>query len=404
MTPSTLRLAIFWLALMWLASAAPAAAAPAYALHGRCAGFPKVALTTRPGSCVGLVGSGLGIPRGIAEHKGDFYITDMGSWLPNRGRLLRVRLDRPWKPAVVLPKLDRPGEILTGADGYIYIAESSRIIRINPYTRNVAASVQTVVTGLPGNGLHSLPGLALARAGGLFISVGTASDNCENKNGTRPHPNQTCPEELARPPRGSILFLPPRSPRPMPANSLSVYAVGIRNTLAMIQLPSGPLLAAANSRDNIDSTDPRLSDDLLPHDLLLNVTAKDHFGWPYCFDLARPSPEYPRVNCARFTKPTMLLPPHAAPLSMLSYRGKLTPGPGLIIAFHGYRAAGHRIVAFPTGVAGMPLGPSIDLVSGWNSVTGARPQGSPVAMLALTDGSILILEDHNGTLLRLAAR
>ena len=103
--------------------AGPAVASSPYAVSGRCAGFPKVPLTTRPGYCVGLVGSGLAFPRGIVEHKGDFYITDMGSWLPNRGRLLRVRLDRQWKPVVALPRLDRPSSILTGADGYIYIAD-----------------------------------------------------------------------------------------------------------------------------------------------------------------------------------------------------------------------------------------------------------------------------------------
>lgn len=384
-----------------LLSAAPASAASPYAVSGRCAGFPKVSLTTRPGSCVGLVGSGLGFPRGVAQHNGDLYITDMGSWLPNRGRLLRVRLDRPWKPVVVLPKLDRPGAILTGADGYIYIAESTQIIRINPYARDVAASAQPVVTGLPGTGLHSLPGLALARAGGLFVSVGAASDNCENRNGRRPNPNP-CPELSARPPRGSILFLAPRSRLPVAASSLGVYATGIRNALAMTQLPNGLLLAASNGRDNIDSADPRLSDDLLPHDVLLGVTPHSRFGWPYCFDFDRPSPEYSRTNCGSFARPAMLLPPHAAPLSMLAYRGKLTSGPSLIIAYHGYRAPGHRIVAFATNPQGMPVGSPVEFVSGWNPVTGVRPQGSPLGMLALADGSILILEDHNGTLLRLA--
>jgi glucose/arabinose dehydrogenase len=384
-------------------AAAPAEAASPYAVNGRCSGLPRIFLTTGPGTCVGLVGSGLDFPRGIAEHDGDFYITDMGSWLPHRGRLLRVRLDQPWKPVVVLPRLDRPGAIVTGADGYIYIAESTRIIRINPYARDVAGSVQPVVTGLPGTGLHSLPGLALARAGGLFISLGAASDNCENRNGRGPNANP-CPELSASPPRGSILFLPPRSPRPMAASALGIYATGIRNTLAMTQLPNGLLLAAANGRDNIDSADPRLSDDLLPHDLLLGVTQNSRFGWPYCFDLDRPSPEYRAARCATFARPAMLLPPHAAPLSMLAYRGKLTRGPSLIIAYHGYRAAGHRIVAFATDPQGLPTGSPVDLVSGWDPLTRIRPQGSPIAMLPLADGSILILEDHNGTLLRLTAR
>jgi glucose/arabinose dehydrogenase len=348
---------------------------------------------------VGLVGSGLGFPRGLAEHHGDIYITDLGSRLPGRGRVLRVRLDRPWKPTIVLSRLDRPGAIVSGPDGYLYVAESSRIFRFNPDARDPAASVEPVLTGLPTTGLHNLPGLAIARDGGLFVSIGAASDNCEDEQGRRPRPDRPCPELSAHPPRGSILYLPPDRQR------TDVYATGIRNALALLPLPNGVLLAASNGRDNIDQADPRLSDERLPHDLLLMVRSGDHFGWPYCFDLDRPSPEFPNAKCAKYTKPALLLPPHAAPLSMLLYRGSLLPGlrGTLVLAYHGYRSTGHRIVAFHIAANGSPIGAPVDLVSGWTAVRNLRPQGAPVAMLELADGSILILEDHNGTLLRLAA-
>ena len=392
--------------MLALALATPAFAAPPYKTSGRCGGFPKVSLTTRPGSCVGLVGSGLGFPRGLAEHRGHIYITDLGSRSPGKGRLLRVRLDRPWKPVVVLSRLDRPGAILTGADGFLYIAEAGRIIRINPDHPDPAPSVEPVLTGLPNDGLHNLPGLAIARDGGLFVSIGSASDNCEDARGRRPRADRPCPELTARPPRASILFVPPGTQRPMSARAAQVYATGIRNALALTQLPNGVLLAASNGRDNIDSVDPRLSDERLPHDLLLTVTDRSRHGWPYCFDLGRRSPEYPRVNCRQFARPAYLLPPHAAPLAMLTYRGKRIAGARgkLVLAYHGYRSAGHRIVALPLNAKGVPVGRPVDLVSGWQAVRRIRPQGAPVAMIELADGSILILEDRNSTLLRLAAR
>lgn len=399
------RLGTTLIAVVALWQAGPALAAPAYKTNGRCAGFPKVALTTRAGTCVGLVGAGLGFPRGIAEHRGDLYITDLGSRSPGRGRLLKVRLDRPWKPVVVLSRLDRPGAIVAGADGLLYLAEAGRIIRFNPDAPNPAGSVEPVLTGLPDDGLHNLPGLAFARDGGLFVSIGSASDNCEDDLGRRPNANRPCPELTTSPPRASILRLPPGSAYPIDARAAAVFASGIRNTLALAILPNGLLLAAANGRDNIDSVDPRLSDDLLPHDLLLAVTSGSRHAWPYCFDMGRPSPEFPKANCARFARPASLLPPHAAPLAMLVYRGTaIAAAKGkLVIAFHGYRSSGHRIVALSLNSKGAPMGASIDLVSGWNAAPRIRPQGAPVAMLECADGSILILEDHNGTLLRLAA-
>ena len=49
-----------------------------------------------------------------------------------------------------------------------------------------------------------------------------------------------------------------------------------------------------------------------------------------------------------------------------------------------------------------PLGPPQAIVSGWNYAEGVQPQGAPVGLWELDDGSVLISEDHNGTLLRLA--
>jgi glucose/arabinose dehydrogenase len=400
------RLVLGLLAALVMALAAPAQAAPVYKTSGRCGGFPKVALTTRSGTCVGLVGSGLGFPRGLAEHHGDIYITDLGSRSPGKGRLLRVRLDRPWKPVIILSRLDRPGAIVAGADGYLYIAESGRIIRFNPDAANPASSVEPILTGLPTDGLHNLPGLASAADGGLFVSIGSASDNCEDGRGRPPKADRPCPELMSGPPRGSILRLVPGGPRPASGKTAEVYARGIRNALALVQLPNGVLLAASNGRDNIDSADRRLSDERLPHDLLLMVAANSQQGWPYCFDLGRPSPEFPRAKCSKFAGPALLLPPHAAPLSMLLYRGNRLAGlrGKLILAYHGYRSNGHRIVSLPINAKGVPIGSPSDLVWGWQAAPAIRPQGAPVAMLELADGSILILEDHNGTLLRLTAR
>ena len=134
------------------------------------------------------------------------------------------------------------------------------------------------------------------------------------------------------------------------------------------------------------------------------VTRSGHYGWPYCFDANRASPEYPRYDCTGMRAPTVLLPPHAAPLSMIHYTGtrlKALNGK-LILGYHGYRALGHRIVALPLGPDGAPRGPEENIVSGWTTLAGVRPQGFPSALLQLPDGSILVAEDQNRTLLRIS--
>ncbi len=87
-----------------------------------------------------------------------------------------------------------------------------------------------------------------------------------------------------------------------------------------------------------------------------------------------------------------------------SNHGQTLPGlsGSLVLALHGYRAQGHRLVAMPIDAHGLPTGPLQDVVSGWDVAKGDHPQGAPVSLFEQVDGSILITEDHNGTLLRLA--
>ena len=117
--------------------------------------------------------------------------------------------------------------------------------------------------------------------------------------------------------------------------------------MAMAVLPNGRLVAAVNARDSIDRISPSLSHKVLPHDTLDLIEPGADYGWPYCFDNNRSSPEYPSFDCHERMSPTMLLPAHATPLGMLVYLGKRLPGLDrkLIIGYHGYRSTGHRVIS-----------------------------------------------------------
>jgi glucose/arabinose dehydrogenase len=378
-------------------------AAEPYRTQGDCDGFPRVDLKTAPDLCVGLVARHLGFARGVAMIGRDVYVVDMGGWHRARGRLLRLGDGGRGPPEPVLSGLDEPNGLALAPDGGLYIGVLGKIVRVDPAAPDPAATAREIVTGLPGDGLHPLSALAVAPDGSLFVNVGSATDHCEGAKDAAPDPAAACPETLGAPPHGVILHVVPAS-TPVDAHGIAPYARGLRNSMALAMSASGRLLAGVNARDYIDRADPALSDEDLPHDTFDVVEEGADYGWPYCYDEDVPSPEYPKYDCRAKRRPTLLLPPHAAPLGMLIYRGGALPGldQRLVIGFHGYRALGHRIVALPVDGDGKPTGPLRDIVWGWDDVDGDHPQGAPVSLFEADDGSILVTEDHNGTLLRLA--
>ncbi len=392
--------------LLTLVAGASRGAAPAgqYARAGDCDGFPRIDLKTAPGLCVGLVATHLGFARGVVALGSDVYVADMGGWRRKHGRILRLAESGRGKPQIVLSGLDEPNGLAPGPDGSLYVGVLGKVIRFDPKSADPSQGVRDVVTGLPDSGRHPLAALAVAPDGALFLNLGSTTDHCEKADGSPPDPAQPCPETVAAPPRGTILRLVPGGTT-VDARSAKPYASGLRNSMALAVLPGGQLLEASNARDYINRADPALSDEDLPHEPLNLVEQGADYGWPYCYDDRRSSPEFPKFDCSSKRAPTLLLPPHAAPLGMLLYRGQGLAGLDghLLIAYHGYRAQGHRIVSLALDGQGRPQGQPQDLVAGWDYAEGAHPQGAPVALWQMDDGSVLISEDHNGSLLRLVA-
>ena len=71
----------------------------------------------------------------------------------------------------------------------------------------------------------------------------------------------------------------------------------------------------------------------------LKNPGKDHFGFPYCHSGIMTDPEFGwGKSCADYVKPAALLGPHAAPLGMRFYTGKMFPAKyqgAIFIARHG---------------------------------------------------------------------
>ena len=435
-----------------------------YALSAEtCGGFPKLRITMQPGFCAGLVAAkddGLIFPRTIVQVPDTrfFVVADMGGWDPKKGRLLLLDPAAPERTRikVLLRGLDVPHGLAVGIDRRIYAGVVDRIFRFDPLAADPAATVETIVQGLPGfkpkladgttlpRNLHPLKHFVFDRTGRLFVNIGAPSDACAtSKSETKP-----CAAGEGASPLAAVWMFTPPAGGIFPALKAGdanppheVFARGLRNSMALAVHPrfpdeGFPLLQGENARD--------LPEANRPNEELNALERGKHYGWPYCYDLSTVSTEYAAFlkktgpyrdlcnNAALYRPPHSLMPPHGAPLGMLYYQGEKFPALNgkLIVALHGYRPTGSRLIVYDTDARGFPTvepppvrynvscaasevfaengkpvaaAPYAELISGWHKVNGVRPQGAPVGITVAADGAIWLVEDKNQTIIRIDA-
>jgi len=393
-----------------------------------CDGWPALSLETPDGLCVGLVvhgetpgvadGRGPFRPRTLVEDPARanlFWVVDAGGRRDRAGRLYRLdaRTDPPTITRIA-ERLDRPHGSAIGPDGWLYVGEVQRIVRFDPQASDVAASREVVIDGLPTQipgrdriRFHPLSAFVFTPGWDLILNRGSSTDHCAESLVPEPAPQPRCHDEEEHT-AGLTRY----------AHSLddvgrhvwsapTPIAQGLRNSVALGAHPSGLVLQGENGTDFPEGDRPFEE---------LNVIALDrpeqHFGWPYCYDRDRPDERWARAafSCdaahnPRYVAPHLLLPAHGAPLGLAYYGdGALETLRGsLLVTLHGYRATGHRLLALEVDARGLPAatGEPREIVSGWDaSETG--PRGAPVSATVARDGSVWIVEDNNGTVLRLA--
>ncbi|ANC54707.1 gluconolaconase [Brevundimonas sp. GW460-12-10-14-LB2] len=421
------------LALLSLLVAAPVsarAAQGAYATDGDCGGRPMTSVRMAPGYCLGLVWQGARaegprMPRGLlALSNGDWLVTDLGNWYPGNGAIWRLSFGPDSAPRWrrLAQRLNMPHTAARGPDGRIYVSEMNRILTLDPDAADPAATVRTVIGDLPDNRLHAnrhpLSSFVFDANGDLLVNVGAPSDRCVDARGqARANAAGACIDSAATAQVRRHAYMG----NGRWAEDSTVFASGLRNSIALVRHPSGTILQGENS---VDLTTPDH-----PYDEINVLRQGGHYGWPYCVDLATPLPGWSagQARCGQRDRPVALLPPHAAPLDLIYYDGAMFPElrGRLLMSWHGYRRAGGRIVAaetdgegrpltdiggryaiYPRGALSYPTGaPSLRgkvLTPGWDTVAGRQPRGAPVVLAVAADGSIWVTDDRNRAILRIA--
>ena len=360
-----------------------------------------------------VVASGLRAPRGLlALSDARIFVTEF-SWTKGQGRL--SRLDRnstgAWRRTVVFSGLDRPFGLALGPDNKAYVGVAGSVFRFDPTvdkpTREDVIGGRSATPRLPARGLHPLTQLLFTQDRSLLVGLGSDTNNCEKSKG-RP----ACPSAIGR----DAVAVVRRYDMTWPEGRVgpwSLVARGLRNSMGLAEHRSGTVVQVENGRDDITEADPNLDDETLPHDELnvLDRTTVNDYGWPHCYDNAVPSPEFRRFACGKTTKPFRLLPAHSAPLGLTYWTGPNAPkafAGRLIIALHGYRNTGHRLIAFDVDAQGRPVGEPINVIDDWGEKDLADGEtqnlGGPVGVIPLPDGSLLVADDRNNIIVSLRAR
>jgi glucose/arabinose dehydrogenase len=351
------------------------------------------ALKAPLGFTVTLFAEGLLSPRLLnVAPNGDIFVAETYA---NQVRVLRPSADgsSAAETTVFAAGLEQPFGIAFYPPGpkprWVYVANTNSVVRF-PYRNGdlrAEGRPEIIVPKLPEGG-HSTRAVAFSNDGArMFVSVGSASNISATTGGADPGENR----------RADVLAFTPEG------KGERVFADGIRNCVGLAVHPAtGDLWCAVNERDG-------LGDNLVP-DYVTRVREGGFYGWPWWYLGDNEEPRYKgrRPNLkGRITVPDVLVQSHSASLQMTFYTGTQFPKDyrgDAFVAEHGSwnrsQRTGYKLIRVILK-DGVPTGEYEDFVTGF-VVSEVNVWGRPVGVATAADGSLLLSEDGNGSIWRIA--
>ncbi len=264
-------------------------------------------------------------------------------------------------------------------NGYLYVAETGRIVRVrfDASTGTISGKPETVIDGLPAGGMHWRKTIRFGPDGLLYLTIGS---DCN-----------VCIEEDTR--RAAMLRYTPDG------KFVDTFATGLRNSAGFDwRAEDGELYATDNGRDF-------LGDDLPPCEL--NQVRKGGFyGWPFAYGNRVPDPDMSAghdESIRASIPPVFAFRPHNAPLGIAFLRSAAQPPEyhgAAVVALHGSwnRSVkdGYKVVSLHWQPDGTIV--SRDFLTGF--LAGNNVIGRPAEVAEDQDGNIYVSDDYAGAVYR----
>jgi glucose/arabinose dehydrogenase/cytochrome c2 len=362
---------------------------------------------------------GLSNPRLLrTAPNGDIFIAETGR---NRIRVMRTTdgADVPEVNQIFVEGLNRPFGISFYPPGenpqWIYVANNNSVVRFayrngDLKTTNAPEVIVPKLTETTGG--HSTRDVVFSRDGKrMFISVGSGSNVAEKQDTKTPEEIKAWEAEKGvgaawgpETDRACVLVTDPEGRTPV-----RHFANGIRNPVGLAVHPeTGDLWTSINERDG-------LGDNLVP-DYVSRVKEGGFYGWPWYYIGNHEDPRHKgaRPDLAdKVTVPDVLEQSHSASLQMTFYTA--TNGVAAFpaeyrgdafAALHGSWnrniRTGYKIVRAKLN-HGVPTGEYEDFLTGFVA-DDQNVWGRPVGVTVAHDGALLVTEDGNGTMWRVAPK
>jgi glucose/arabinose dehydrogenase len=370
------------------------------------------------GFAVQVFASGFRQPRTIrVAPNGDVFLSESGT-----GRVLVFRggaAGLPAKPEVFAENLDRPyGIAFRPADNprYVYVAAANQVVRY-PYKGSASKAdgpAEVIVADIPTK-RHWTRDLAFSRDGTrLFVSVGSASNLGVDGMPGMPAVGIRAFEQNhglgaswgEEENRAVVRVVDPDGNVTDPdGNSLRNYATGLRNCSGLALQPrSDDLWCVVNERDH-------LGPDLVP-DYMARIQDGAFYGWPWYYigDHEDPAWRGKRPDLkGKVREPEVLFTAHSSALAIAFYDRDAFPAEyrgDAFVTLHGSHTrpirTGYKVVRVRMS-GGKPTGEYEDFMTGFivdNDTVWGRPAGIAVTR----DGALLVSDDANGTIFRVARK